>query len=455
MKKLLAVFVAVAILATCSLTFCSAATTDRFTVTMKSSATTVVAGQKGVTLNLNITKNPGIWGFQFIVKYNPSIFEFVSNTNSEACGLAGLGALDPNCDTKAGTVIYNVTYNSISANSTYTGSFATLKFNVKTTAKTGSYPFTISSPTPGSFMINYKSQDVPYTFSGCTVKVAPKATGLSLNKTKAEVVAKQPLQLTGTVTPTGAITKLNWTTSDKTVATVDTNGLVKAVGYGKATITATTTDGSNLKKTCLIQTRFRDVNGSNDRTKSNYQYFWDPVYWAADQGITKGYTASGDFYFGPKQNCKRFEMMIFLWRASGRPGEKTDKTSSYGDARKMFKDITDGPTTDTNKAIAWGYKNGIVKGYADGTFGRDKSIIRKDTLIMLYRVAKKPAVSGKLTFKDVSTKTYPTTGDTYKAILWGSKLGITGGYSDGTFKPLDNCLREHIVTFLYRFKQKV
>ena len=42
----------------------------------------------------------------------------------------------------------------------------------------------------------------------------------------------------------------------------------------------------------------------------------------------------------------------------------------------------------------------------------------------------------------------------FKAVLWASEVGITKGYSDGTFRPDDPCLREHVVTFLWRFAQK-
>ena len=46
-------------------------------------------------------------------------------------------------------------------------------------------------------------------------------------------------------------TKLNWTSSDETVATVK-DGNVTAIKEGTATITATTIDGSNLMATCTI-----------------------------------------------------------------------------------------------------------------------------------------------------------------------------------------------------------
>ena len=60
-------------------------------------------------------------------------------------------------------------------------------------------------------------------------------------------------QLNGAVSPVGATNKtLTWSSSNTAVATVDSNGLVTAVGAGSATITATTQDGSNVSATCEI-----------------------------------------------------------------------------------------------------------------------------------------------------------------------------------------------------------
>jgi hypothetical protein len=38
----------------------------------------------------------------------------------------------------------------------------------------------------------------------------------------------------------------------------------------------------------------------------------------------------------------------------------------------------------------------------------------------------------------------------YDAVLWAAKNGITTGTTPTTFAPNNQCLREHVVTFLYR-----
>ena len=66
----------------------------------------------------------------------------------------------------------------------------------------------------------------------------------------AELNVGETLQLTATVTPDTASQKVSWKSSDKSVATVDQDGLVTAKKKGKATITVTTYNG--IVQTCVV-----------------------------------------------------------------------------------------------------------------------------------------------------------------------------------------------------------
>lgn len=80
-----------------------------------------------------------------------------------------------------------------------------------------------------------------------------KVTKVTLDKTSASVVATQTITLKATVTPSNASNKkINWSTSDKKIATVDSNGKVKGVKAGTVTITAKAADGSGKKATCKV-----------------------------------------------------------------------------------------------------------------------------------------------------------------------------------------------------------
>ena len=83
---------------------------------------------------------------------------------------------------------------------------------------------------------------------------------------KTEVVAGGYLVLDATVTPKDATNKvLTWSSSDRKVATVDEEGIVKAVNEGTATITAEATDGSKVKGTLKIKVLGKKVEQiSND-----------------------------------------------------------------------------------------------------------------------------------------------------------------------------------------------
>ena len=91
---------------------------------------------------------------------------------------------------------------------------------------------------------------------------------------KTEVVAGGYLVLDATVTPKDATNKvLTWSSSDRKVATVDEEGIVKAVNEGTAKITAEATDGSKVKGTLKIKVLGKKVeqisNDVNDNKKDN------------------------------------------------------------------------------------------------------------------------------------------------------------------------------------------
>ena len=84
---------------------------------------------------------------------------------------------------------------------------------------------------------------LPYTVVPSKVTVsaaATPATGITLDKTALDMYIGDTVTLTATVTPAAATDKtVTWSSSDTSVVTVD-NGKIKAVGKGKATITAKT-----------------------------------------------------------------------------------------------------------------------------------------------------------------------------------------------------------------------
>ena len=78
-------------------------------------------------------------------------------------------------------------------------------------------------------------------------------TGISLDKTSVTVKAGESATVTATVAPSNATNKtVKWTSSDTSVATVS-NGTIKGVSAGTATITATTNNGKTATVKVTVQ----------------------------------------------------------------------------------------------------------------------------------------------------------------------------------------------------------
>lgn len=107
---------------------------------------------------------------------------------------------------------------------------------------------------PGTATITATTEDGGYKAT-CTVTVARptvKVTGITINKTAVTLEKDEATQLIAGTQPANADNiNITWTSDDEKVAKVDNSGLVTAVGYGTATITAKTEDGG-YTKTCVV-----------------------------------------------------------------------------------------------------------------------------------------------------------------------------------------------------------
>ena len=108
---------------------------------------------------------------------------------------------------------------------------------------------------PQNSIEDYKSANYWKSFKSIQAIKVPDviATSLTLDNEVLEMYPGDTVELTATVLPDNTTNKVvTWTSSDNEVATVDENGNVTAVSIGSATISATTTDGSNLTATCEV-----------------------------------------------------------------------------------------------------------------------------------------------------------------------------------------------------------
>ena len=166
-------------------------------------------------------------------------------------------------------------------------------------------------------------------------------------------------------------------------------------------------------------------------------YFYQPVLWAVENGITNGTSKTT---FSPNATCTREQAVTFLWRAMGSP--------EVSGVKNPFVDVK--PSDYYYKAVLWAVKNGITQGIDATHFGPNNTVTRGQTVTFMWRAAGSPQVSGvKNPFVDVKSSDYYC-----KAVLWAVESGITNGMSATTFGPNSGCTREQIVTFLYRHLEK-
>ena len=96
-------------------------------------------------------------------------------------------------------------------------------------------------------------QEVFYPDSDTYKALFKRIQGLSLSQGQTSLDRDKTLQLSASMIPLDASNpNLQWTTDSESVVKVDSNGLVTAVGSGRATVTVSTKDGSFLKQYCVI-----------------------------------------------------------------------------------------------------------------------------------------------------------------------------------------------------------
>ncbi len=99
-------------------------------------------------------------------------------------------------------------------------------------------------------------------------------------------------------------------------------------------------------------------------------YFYKPVLWAKENGITAGIDAN---HFGSNSVCTRAQVVTFLWRAMGGKASHAEVTFTEVQTGDYFYN-----------AVAWAVENGITSGMGDGTFGSNNQCTRAQVVTFLY-----------------------------------------------------------------------
>lgn len=149
-----------------------------------------------------------------------------------------------------------------------------------------------------------------------------KATGLSVTPKTKTISVGESFTITPTIYPANTTFKtVEWTTSDKSVAQVDANGVVTGYGSGTATIRCRLTGGSNnLASTCMVTVERIAATDKevvvNEIQAANVDMFMDPsfnyggwieLYNPTDKGVSLG----GCYLSDDPQNLQKAQIGLF------------------------------------------------------------------------------------------------------------------------------------------------
>lgn len=161
--------------------------------------------------------------------------------------------------------------------------------------------------------------------------------------------------------------------------------------------------------------------------------FYKEISWMASQGIATGYP---DGTYRPQDSVKRDAFAAFLYRLKGKPAFTPPKKSP-------FKDVS--TKNYFYKEITWCHANGILRGWADGTFRPLTPIQRDAAVVVFYRLAGSPDPGLIVDYADTRSSIFR------KDIYWGRSNGVMSGWPDLTYRPGNYIDRDATAALFYRY----
>lgn len=178
----------------------------------------------------------------------------------------------------------------------------------------------------------------------------------------------------------------------------------------------------------ISEEKFSDLAG--------YEWAKTAVEALSDMGIINGI---GNKSFAPSNNIKREEFAAMIVRLA-----KIEQSGIHN----PFSDVNESDWFTAELSAA--FKNGIINGMGDGTFGAGKNITRQDMAVILFNLAKRYGIdtkdAPKSEFRDYSNISEYAT----EAIDFLAGKGIING-TDGNMLPRRMATRAEAAKMIYEF----
>lgn len=193
-------------------------------------------------------------------------------------------------------------------------------------------------------------------------------------------------------------------------------------------------DGGEL--TAAANSAFRSTWGNPFRDVAPGAWYEEAVRYVYEAGLMQGTTGTT---FSPGRTSNRGQIAAILHRLEGSPRAGTPP----------FTDVAaDSYCAD---AVAWAEKNGIVRGFEDGTFRPEGRITRQQLAAILFRYLEHRGAdtAGRADLSRFSD-TAAVADYAREAMAWAVSAGLLQGWSDGTLDPAGSATRAQTAVILQR-----
>ena len=350
--------------------------------------------------------------------------------------------------------------------------------------------FTLYSVTP----YEYEFDGDDWSKNDSYVEIAPvevPATGVTLSESSLVLNAGETAQLTAAVVPEATTDGLVWSSADESVATVDENGLVTAVGPGRTVISAT---AGSVSAECSVTVRGGSVDvgptyeieldegivGGEIKTSLTNASAGNTIRVTAtpDAGYGLAYiTVDGERISGTSFTMPAHDVTVSAVFTRGEGFADVAPGSWYYDAVEFVRarGLMDGvsetefnPDGTMTRAMVWailGRLDGeeisgsgwleaarawaLESGVSDGT-EPNAAVTREQLVTMLYRFAGEPATAADLNGYADGGEVSDWARD---AFAWAIEHIIITGVDDDTLAPKSTATRAQCAAILMRFTQ--
>ena len=217
--------------------------------------------------------------------------------------------------------------------------------------------------------------------------IVPEPISIILPNYIETVYEGKTITLKPTITPSNAETTLAWTTSDRTIATINQNGVVTGIKEGEAKITVTTSNGKSAY--CYVQVKKEtieptgiSVSPSSKTIKVGETFTVDysltpsnattTVTWSSDNssiasvnsstgkvtGVSTGYTYINAKTTNGKTNWCKVTVESPLIKVTSITLSTNSVTMDVSETKQLYETVY--PSNATNKSVTWSSSNTSV-----------------------------------------------------------------------------------------------